>query len=104
MRAKSGGVWMHARIEGGCLMKIYEFDVTLKGVCEVTDDQADALFAAGCDDGTPACCNGLAWIHFDREAASLEDAIRSAITQVRSAGFSVSKVELDAEAAVSLGT
>ena len=84
-------------------MKTYEFDVTLQGVSEVSDDQADALFAAGCDDGTPACCNGLAWIHFDREAASLEDAIRSAVAQVQSAGFSVSKVEMDANAAVSLG-
>lgn len=84
-------------------MKTYEFDVILKEVSEVTDDQADALFAAGCDDGTPTCCNGLAWIHFDRAAASLEEAIRSAIAQVQSAGFGVAKVELDASSAVSLG-
>jgi hypothetical protein len=104
MLATFDGVWMLARIDGGAKMKTYEFDVSLKGVSEVTDEQADALFAAGCDDGTPACCNGLAWIHFDREAASLEDAIRSAVAQVQSAGFSVSKVELDADSAVSLGT
>jgi hypothetical protein len=85
-------------------MKAYEFDVVLKDVLEITDDQADALFAAGCDDGTPACCNGLAWVHFDREASSLEEAIRSAIAQVQAAGFKASKVELDADAAVSLGT
>jgi hypothetical protein len=84
-------------------MKTYEFDVILKEVSEVTDEQADALFAAGCDDGTPTCCNGLAWIHFDRAAASLEEAIRSAISQVQSAGFRVAKVELDASSAVSLG-
>ena len=83
-------------------MKIYEFDVFLNEVAEVTDDQADALFAAGCDDGTPACCNGQAWIHFDREAASLEEAILSAIAQVRAAGLLVSKVELDVDATVSL--
>ena len=83
-------------------MKTYAFDVVLKDVLEVADDQADALFAAGCDDGTPASCNGLAWIHFDREASSLEDAICSAIAQVQAAGFNVSKVELEA-AAVSLG-
>ena len=85
-------------------MKTYEFDVILKGVWEVTDDQADALFAAGCDDATPASCNGLAWLHFDREAATLEDGIRSAIAQVQSVGLTVSKVELDADSAVSLGT
>jgi hypothetical protein len=84
-------------------MKTYQFDVVVKDVSEITDEQADVLFAAGCDDGTPACCNGLAWIHFDREAASLEEAIRSAVAQVQSAGFTVSKVELDADWAVSLG-
>ena len=68
-------------------MKMYEFDVVLQNVSEVTDEQADALFAAGCDDGTPVVCNGVAWIHFDREAASLEEAIRSAVAQVRAAGL-----------------
>ena len=84
-------------------MKTYEFDVVLKDTSEITDDQADALFAVGCDDGTPVSFNGLAWIHFDREAASLEEAIRSAISHVRSAGFGISKVELDANSAISLG-
>jgi hypothetical protein len=83
-------------------MKTYEFDVILKEVSEVTDDQAERLFAAGCDDGTPASCDGVAWIHFDREAASLEEAIVSAIAQVQGAGFRVSKVELDVDATVSL--
>jgi hypothetical protein len=85
-------------------MKTYEFDVVLKNVSEVTDEQADVLFAAGCDDGTPTCCDGVAWIHFDREASSVEEAIRSAVAQVQGAGFRVSKVELDVDAAVSLGT
>jgi hypothetical protein len=84
-------------------MKTYEFDVILKDVTEVTDDQADTLFAAGCDDGTPAACAGVAWIHFDREATSLEEGISSAIAQIQAAGLRVSKVELDGDAAVSLG-
>jgi len=84
-------------------MKTYEFDVVLKEVAEVTDEQADALCAASCSDGTPVSSNGLAWIHFDREETSLEEAIRSAIAQVQSAGFRVVRVELDANAAVSLG-
>ena len=81
-------------------MKTYEFDVVLNGATDVTDEQADALFAAGCDDGTPTSCNGSAWIHFDREAGSLEDAIRSAVAQVRAAGLAVAKIELDAGLAV----
>lgn len=84
-------------------MKTYEFDVILKGVSEITDERADALFAQGCDDGTPACRDGMAWIHFDREAPSLEEAIRSAVTQVRAAGFTVCKVELDVDATACLG-
>lgn len=80
-------------------MKTYEFDVVLKDVAEVTDELADALFAAGCDDGTPACCNGITWVHFDREAASLEEAIRLAVGQVRASGHAVVKVELDAGSA-----
>jgi len=72
-------------------------------VSEVTDEQADVLFAAGCDDGTPAGCDGMAWIHFDREASSLEEAIRLAVAQVQAAGFRVAKVELDADFVVSPG-
>lgn len=84
-------------------MKSYEFDVVLKDISEITDDLADNLFAAGCDDGTPAGCAGVTWVHFDREAASLEEAILSAVAQVQAAGFVVSKVELNVDAAVSLG-
>ena len=84
-------------------MRTYDFDVILKDVAEVTDEQADLLFAAGCDDGTPVCCDSVVWIHFDREASSLEEAIHSAVGQVQAAGFLVSKVELDVDAAVSLG-
>ena len=84
-------------------MKTYEFDVFLTATTEITDDQAEALFMHGCDDGTPASRDGLAWVHFDREALSLEEAIHSAVSQVRSAGLAVSKVELDVHAAASLG-
>jgi len=76
-------------------MKTYAFDVVLKDVTAVSDEQADALYASGCDDGTPVACAGVAWIHFDREAASLEEAIRSAVTQVQAAGLAVAKVELE---------
>lgn len=84
-------------------MKTYEFDVVLSGVSVVTDDQADALFAHGCDDGTPASRDGLAWVHFDRESPSLEEAIHTAVSQVRAAGFAVSKIELEEQAAAGLG-
>lgn len=84
-------------------MKTYEFDVFLKGTAEISDEQADALFDAGCDDGSPASWDGQAWVHFDREAVSLEEAIRSAVAQIQSAGLAVSKIQLDAEASMSRG-
>lgn len=85
-------------------MKTYAFDVVLNGVSALSDDLADGLFASGCDDGTPAACAGVVWVHFARDAASLEEAILSAVVQVQAAGFTVSKVELDLDPAVSLGT
>ena len=84
-------------------MKTYGFDVVLKDLTEITDEMADSLFASGCSDGTPASAGGMAWVHFDREAASLEEAIRSAVSQIHAAGAKVSKVELDADSAVALG-
>lgn len=84
-------------------MKSYEFDVILRDLHEVTDEQSDALFEAGCDDATPVSCNGVAWIHFDREADSLEEAIRTAISQVQKSGLWIRKVELDIDAAIALG-
>ena len=81
-------------------MKTYEFDILLKDVEVVTDEQADALFAAGCEDGTPVTWDGTSWVHFDREAASLEDAIRTAVEQVRAASCDVSRIELDAGSAI----
>jgi hypothetical protein len=84
-------------------VKTYEFNVLLKSVAEITDEQADALFSAGCDDGTPASSGGLAWIHFDRHANSLEEAIHSAVEQVQSAGLVVAKVELEVKAPIPLG-
>jgi hypothetical protein len=85
-------------------MRTFGFDVILKDMSEITEEQADALFEAGCDDGTPASGDGVAWVHFDREASSLEGAIGSAVGQIQAAGFAVLKVELAVDAAVSLKT
>jgi len=76
-------------------MKTYEFSLVLTAA-EVTDDDSDALYEAGCDDGTVVTRDGVTHIVFDREAESLEAAIRSASGQVRAAGFEVARVEMDA--------
>jgi hypothetical protein len=79
-------------------MHKYDFTLILGAPLELTDDIADTLFAAGCDDGTPGTCNGVFSIDFHRAAASLEEAIRSAIENVRTAGYEVARVEIEAEA------
>jgi hypothetical protein len=79
-------------------MAKYEFTLILKGSPELTDGFADALFAAGCNDASPGTCNGVFSIDFHREAASLEEAIRSAITNVAAAGCDVDRVEIAAAA------
>lgn len=79
-------------------MKKYEFTLTLEGPLELTEEIADELFAAGCDDGTPGTCGGVFSIDFHRNADSLEAAIHSAMQDVTSAGYKVERVEIEAEA------
>ncbi len=81
-------------------MTKYEFTLVLGGSLELTEEIADELFQAGCDDGTPGTSGGVFSIDFHREAGSLEEAIRSAIRDVRSAGFDVARVEMEPDAVV----
>ena len=79
-------------------MTKYEFTLILKGQLELTEEISDELFEAGCDDGTPGICNGVLSIDFHREGSSMEVAIRSAIADVKSAGYEVERAEIAAEA------
>jgi hypothetical protein len=74
---------------------IYEFEVILKEGTEITEQLADELFEAGCDDGTPGTFCGIPNIRFHREADSLESAIRSAVADVQKAGCVVERVQIE---------
>lgn len=78
-------------------MKTYGFTVALAGAPDLTDDLCDALYAAGCDDSSPYSSEGITYVPFDREADSLENAIRSAIADVQKAGCQVERLEMDTE-------
>jgi hypothetical protein len=65
----------------------------LAGVSEITAEMAEALFA-GCDDSNPWSSEGVVSVGFDREAASLGEAIGSAIKDVERAGYTVARVEV----------
>jgi len=79
-------------------MTKYEFTLILKGSPELTEEIADALFQAGCDDGTPGTSDGVFSIDFHRQANTLEEAINSAIGNLKSAGYEVERVEIEAGA------
>ena len=78
-------------------MAIYRFTVVLGGLREISDDLAEALFEAGCDDGSPWSSEGVAAVAFDREAESFEHAVRSAIADVQKAGCRVAWVKIEPE-------
>jgi len=63
----------------------YDFALVIDGVAELTTKVEDALFEAGCDDATFRIQYGRVYAEFSRAAASLKDAILSAIRDVRKA-------------------
>jgi hypothetical protein len=75
--------------------KTYVFSLVLTAPT-VSVEQCNALYEAGCDDGTIVTRKRVTFIAFDRKAASLEAAIRSATADVRAAGFEIKRVEMSA--------
>ena len=76
-------------------MKQHEFTLVLTE--DPDDEQADRMYGTF-DDGSIATIAGVPQIHFHRDAESLEEAIRSAIGDVRSVGFDVARVEMEPNA------
>lgn len=74
---------------------IWRFTLHLKGIDSFSDEQAEALYGGRCSDGTLSSSAGRARIGFDREAATLQGAIRSAVADVRHAGLEVDHVEIE---------
>ena len=74
---------------------IQRFSLYFNGLEEMTDDLVERLYEAGLDDGTPFQRGGEVGVGVDREAASLEAAIASALADARAAGCVVSRVEVD---------
>jgi hypothetical protein len=59
--------------------RAYAFTLWTRGADMLADENLDALFRAGCDDATLGARSGEQYAAFDREAASLEGALASAI-------------------------
>ena len=73
-------------------MKVYEFTVIL--TADPNEEESDRLYSIF-NDGTLVTTAGVPQVHFHREAPSLEDAIGSALADVRKAGFDVVRVEIE---------
>jgi hypothetical protein len=76
-------------------MRKFDFEVILANDVEMTEELADRLYEAGCDDSLPGMSCGVACISFTRESDSLESAIRSAIADVQKAGCTVERVQIE---------
>ena len=78
--------------------RAFGFELVLAGPGEaMTEDAADALLKAGCDDGLCGVACGAASVAFRREAPTLEHALATAVRDVGKAGFAVARVVIHAE-------
>jgi predicted DNA-binding transcriptional regulator AlpA len=73
----------------------HAFSLILAGVSESTNEMADALYEAGCDDALLGSRDGVVFLDFDREAPSFREAMLRAIADVGRAGYGVARVEPD---------
>lgn len=76
-------------------MNEYDFRLILSGVTALNDDVENAIYEAGCDDATLSLCDGLCRLDFTRDAATLKEAILSAIADVQKTPLRVIRVESD---------
>jgi hypothetical protein len=73
----------------------YDFALALAGVTELTPEIEDALFEAGCDDATPSVRFGRVYLTFSRTAPTLQEAIFSAMRDVKKAAVGADVLRID---------
>lgn len=66
-------------------MALFNFILTLSGVTSETTGIEDALYSAGCNDALICFYGKSVYLEFDREAPTLDLAIKSAITDIEGA-------------------
>ena len=80
-------------------MKTHTFTLVLSGVAELTPELADALYTATQGDIELNLRDGVAFVEFERPAATLREAITGAIGEVEGAEVGVRVVRVESEAA-----
>ena len=80
-------------------MNTHNFTLVVAGVRELTAELADTLYEATHGDIELNMRDGVAYLDFQRAAATLRDAVTSAIRDVESAGAGVRVVRVESETA-----
>ena len=76
-------------------MNTFDFSITIDQLVEDLD--AIDAFYGRCDDVSMFNCDGVTKITFHRDAASLDHAIRAAVSGVQAFGYSVRHIEVQPE-------
>ena len=71
----------------------FDFTITIDRLVEDLD-AIDALYGR-CDDVSMFNSEGVTKITFHRDAASLDDAVRAAVSDVQSFGYKVKQIEVE---------
>src|SRR5437660_1959416 len=80
-------------------MKKYEFALVHSGISEITPELPDAVYGATGGDIEFNMRDGVPFIEFQRKAASLHQAITSAIAEVENATGHLRVVRVESESA-----
>lgn len=72
----------------------HEFSIYVKNISKMCDEMLDKLYEAGCSDATVSLSKGELTLDFAREANSRDDAIDSAIYDVRNANIGAINIKL----------
>ena len=78
-------------------MTTFGFTVTLapSAIVDDLDRIADVLYGGRCDDSAVHSAGPTVFVSFDREAESLDEAVKSALADLRAKGLEPARVELD---------
>ena len=68
-------------------MSTYHFTIVVRDAYVDMPDIEDTFYEAGCDDALLCHYNDTVYLEFDREADNAEQAIKSALENIRSLGF-----------------
>ena len=79
------------------------FEVILAGTDYMSEEDAERIYEAGCDDSLCGSSCGVATVSFDREAETLDAAIASALADLAAAGFRAASVRIEADDLAEMG-